>query len=208
MGFSYLDYGYEAWDDRLLKYVRKGATLKTNVRSLIMTMRHGIRPVPNNITGMEPEDFESIRRMMVAWEVLGIVVSPFLFTPFPGSDIWYRNREKIIEEYVGELELFVSTLNDATEPVVSISENFTLRDILIYRFHMVRQDKDAIDQFENSWRKTHGMLPRTKEEQVADWERFRAEVKRYADDAWAEQYDETEIAGIAYRPETAFNKDL
>jgi radical SAM superfamily enzyme YgiQ (UPF0313 family) len=190
MGFTYLDYGYEHWDDRMLKYVRKGATLKTNVRSLVMTVRHGIRPVPNNITGVEPEDFDSIRRMMVAWEVLGIVVVPFLYTPYPGSDIWYRNKDRILEEYGGELELFVSTLNDATEPVISISKNFTVQDILIYRFHMVRGDKDAIDQFENAWRTRRGMPRRNKEDQRADWERFKREVQEYADEAWAERYEE------------------
>lgn len=198
MGFSYLDYGYEHWDDRMLKYVRKGSTLKTNVRSLVMTMRHGIRPVPNNITGMEPEDFESIRRMMVAWTVLGIVAVPFLFTPYPGSDIWYRNRKRILEDYGEDMELFVSTLNDATEPVVSISNNFTLQDIMIYRLHMVRQNRDAIDQFENVWRKRHGLAPRGKEEQEADWERYRVEVQRYADEASAEQYSVPEVAGLAY----------
>ena len=190
MGFTYLDYGYEHWDDRMLRYVRKGATLKTNVRSLIMTMRHRIRPVPNNITGMEPEDFDSIRRMMAAWEVLRIVVMPFLFTPYPGSDIWYRNKDKILEEYGGDLELFVSTLNDATEPVVSISKNFTLQDILIYRFHMIRGDKDAIDQFENAWRRRRGIPPRAKEDQKTDWERFTREVQKHADRAWAERYED------------------
>ena len=193
MGFSYLDYGYEAWDDRILKWVRKGASVKTNVRSLIMTMRYGIRPVPNNITGFEPEDFESIRRMMVAWEVLGIVVMPFLFTPYPGADIWYRNKEKILAEYGGDMELFIKTLNDATEPVVSISENFTLQDILVYRFHMVKQDKDAIDQFENAWRKKRGLPPRSREEQQADWVKFRAEVQRYANEAKAEQYEVPQV---------------
>ena len=101
MGFSVLEYGYEAWDDKLLKYVRKGSTLKTNVRSLIMTMRHGIRVKPNNIVGMEPEDFESIRRMMVAWEVLGIVAGPFLFTPYPGSDVYFRNRGQMLVTFRG-----------------------------------------------------------------------------------------------------------
>jgi len=206
MGFTYLDYGYEHWDDRMLKYVRKGATVKTNVRSLIMTMRHGIRPIPNNITGMEPEDFESIRRMMVAWEVLGIVVMPFLFTPYPGSDIWYRNKEKILQEYGDNMELFVDTLNDATEPVVSISKNFSLQDILIYRFHMVRGDKDAIDQFENVWRKRHGQPTRSKTEQTADWERFRTEVQSYADEAWSEQYQSFDMAEPAYKPEASLSR--
>jgi anaerobic magnesium-protoporphyrin IX monomethyl ester cyclase len=203
MGFTYLDYGYEAWDDRMLKYVRKGATLETNTHSLIMTMRSGIRPIPNNITGFEIEDFESIRRMMVAWQVLGIVVYPFLFTPYPGSDIYYRNKEKILAQYGGDLELFVKTLNDATEPVVSISKNFTMEEILLYRSHMVRGDMDAIDALENVWRKRRGLPPRGKEEQVADWEKFRADVQKLADEAWAEHLEEAEVAELAYRPETA-----
>ncbi len=183
MGMGFLVYGYESWDDRMLKYLRKGATLKTNVHSLIMTVRAGIRPIPNNITGMEPEDFESIRRMMVAWEVLGIVAAPFLLTPYPGSDIYFRNREKILADYGGDLELFIKTLNDATEPVVSISKNFTLEEILIYRFHMVRHDREAIDQFENCWRKKRGLPPRSQDEQARDWMRFRAEVEKYVEQA-------------------------
>ncbi len=203
-GCTYLDFGYEQWDDRMLKEIRKGSTLKTNVRSIIMSMRHGVRPVPNNITALENEDFESIRRMMVAWEVLGIVVFPFLYTPYCGADIYYRNKEKILEAYGGDLELFVKTLNDATEPVVSISKNFTLEDILVYRFHMVRGDKEAIDQFENAWRKRHGLPPRSKEEQQADWGRFKADVQKLADEAWAEKYEygDEALAPLAYRPET------
>jgi radical SAM superfamily enzyme YgiQ (UPF0313 family) len=194
MGYSYLDYGLEAADDRILKHIRKGATLKTNVRGVIMTMRHGIRPIPNQLTGEEIEDFESIRRMVVFWEVMGIICFPFLYTPYPGSDIWYRNKEKIMQEFGDDMDLFISSLNDATEPVVSISKNFTLEEILLYRFHMVRLDHEAIDRFENVWRIKRGLPARGKEEQTTDWDRFKAEVQRYSNEAWAEQYPAIKIA--------------
>ena len=182
-GYSYFDFGFEAWHDPVLKHIKKGASLKTNVNGLIMTMRYGIRPIPNNQIGFEVEDFESLRRMVVAWEVLRIVAVPFLTTPYPGSDIWYRNKGKILEAYGGDMELFIKTLNDATEPVISISKNFTLEELLVLRFHMVRQDKDAIDQFENAWRKKRGLEPRPKDEQLNDWGRYRAEVAALAEEA-------------------------
>jgi anaerobic magnesium-protoporphyrin IX monomethyl ester cyclase len=186
MGFSYIDIGFESWDDRILKDIRKGSTLRANVRSLKMIMHYGIRSIPNNITGMEIEDFESIRRMMVAWRSLGIVVEPFLFCPYPGSDAYYRNKKKILADYGGDLELFVKTLNDATEPVVSVSRNFTLEEILIYRFHMARGDRDAIDSFENVWRAKRNLPPRTRDEQQADWEQYASDIQKHIDEAEAE----------------------
>jgi hypothetical protein len=198
MGFTYLDYGYEAWDERILKFIRKGASLKTNIRSLIMTMHYGIRPVPNNQIGFEIDDFESLKRMMCAWEVLGIVVMPFLTTPYPGAEIYYRNKQKILDTYGGDLELFVSTLNDATEPVMSISKNFTLEELLVLRFHMVRHDREMIDKFENAWLKKHGLPPRNPEDQKADWVRYVADVRQYSDVAHEEF--KGEYAEPAYKP--------
>ena len=72
-GCSHLVYGYEHFDDRILKPIGKGSTRKTNIRSFFWTLEAGIRPIPNQIIGFPTEDFESLKMQMKAWDDLGIV---------------------------------------------------------------------------------------------------------------------------------------
>ena len=65
-GCAHLVYGYESFDDLILKLMGKGSTRKTNIRSFFWTLEAGIRPIPNQIIGFPTEDFESIK-MQTVW---------------------------------------------------------------------------------------------------------------------------------------------
>jgi radical SAM superfamily enzyme YgiQ (UPF0313 family) len=154
-GCSHLVYGYESFSVQVLKRLGKGATPTTNIRSFFWTMEAGIRPIPNQIIGFPSEDFDSIRDDMRAWEKLGIIVKPFFATPYPGSTWFHVYKQRILEQYGGDLEKFLLDLSDATDITAVISENFNSVELYGLREHMVRFDYERIDQYEREWKKAH-----------------------------------------------------
>jgi radical SAM superfamily enzyme YgiQ (UPF0313 family) len=155
-GCSQLLYGLESFSDRVLKNLGKGTTAKTNEHALKATMAAGIRPIPNQIMGFPDEFFDSIRDSVHAWERLGIQVKPFFATPYPGSEWYYTYKDRILEQYGGDLEAFLLDLGDATEITAVISENFNAVELLGLRELMVNRDLKRINEYEEVWRRSHG----------------------------------------------------
>lgn len=160
-GCSQLLYGYESFSDRILKNLGKGTTSAQNERSLKLTMEAGIRPIPNEIIGFPDEFFDSIRDSVNAWERMGIQVVPFFATPYPGTEWYYTYKDRILEQYGGDLEAFLLDLGDATKVTAVISENFNAVELIGLRELMVRRDLKRINEYERIWRAQHGepMLP-------------------------------------------------
>ena len=154
-GCSHLVYGYESFSHQVMKRLGKGATPETNLRSFYWTMESGIRPIPNQMMGFPTEDFDSLRDCMRAWEKLGIVVKPFFATPYPGSEWFYVYRDRILEQYDGDLERFMLALGDATKITANICHNFNAVELYGLRELMVTFDYKRIDEYEAVWRKAH-----------------------------------------------------
>lgn len=147
-GCTYLDYGFESFDDDILKSIGKGATAALNERALRWTMQAGIRPIPNQIIGFPDESFKSIKADVVAWKRLGIKVYPFLATPYPGSEWFHEYRDTILSQYDGNLEQFLLDLGDATRMTAVISRNFQAVELLGLRELMVTGDLKRIEEYE------------------------------------------------------------
>jgi len=156
-GCSHLVYGYESFSPHVMKTIGKGATPETNLRSFFWTLDAGIRPIPNQIIGFPHEDFQSIRENMLAWKRLGIIVKPFFATPYPGSEWFTVYRQRIEDQYNGDLERFILDLGDATKITAVISENFNAVELLGLRELMINFDYRQIDAYEETWRRNHGL---------------------------------------------------
>jgi len=165
-GCSHLVYGYEHFDDRILKTIGKGSTRKTNIRSFFWTLESGIRPIPNQIIGFPDEDFESLRMQMKGWDDLGIQVKPHFATPYPGTEWFTVYRKKIEEQYKGQgrlkgltddLEAFILDLGDASRVSAVISKNFNAVELVGLREMMLHRQYDKIDQYEKEWRLKHNI---------------------------------------------------
>lgn len=157
-----LDYGLESFNSRVLKNIGKGTTPEKNREAIKMTLEAGIRPIPNQIIGFPDEFFDSIYDDMKAWEEMGIVCYPFLATAYPGSEWYTIYKDRICEQYDGDLEAFISDLDDATKISANISENFSTIELLGLRELMVSFNIRKIKQFEKEWWQTHSVvkLPR------------------------------------------------
>lgn len=158
-GCSHLVYGYESFARHVMKTIGKGATPQTNMRSFFWTLEAGIRPIPNQIIGFPNEDFAAIYDNMEAWKQLGIVVKPFFATPYPGSEWFTVYRNRILEQYGGDLESYLLDLGDATRITAVISHNFNAVELLGLRELMLNFDYKRIRAYEHYWRKNHGIQP-------------------------------------------------
>jgi anaerobic magnesium-protoporphyrin IX monomethyl ester cyclase len=155
-GCRYLDYGWESFSPQILKEVGKGATPANNKKSYHLTLSAGIRPIPNQMIGFPTEDFDSIRASMKAWDEMGIVAKPFFVTPYPGCEWFSLYRDKIMAQFEGNMDLYLSSLGDATDLSANICENFSDVELYGIRELMLRGDFRKLDQFEAQWRKNNG----------------------------------------------------
>jgi radical SAM superfamily enzyme YgiQ (UPF0313 family) len=149
-------YGLESFTDRVLKNIGKGSTAATNKRAIRITLEAGIRPIPNQIIGFPDEWFDSIYDALDAWDEMGIMVKPFFATPYPGTEWYYAYKQRILNQYDGDLDAFMMDLGDATDVTAVISENFNAVELLGLRELMVRRDRRKIREYEIEWRKRHG----------------------------------------------------
>jgi radical SAM superfamily enzyme YgiQ (UPF0313 family) len=165
-GCAHLVYGYEHFDDRILKTMGKGSTRKTNIRSFFWTIEAGIRPIPNQIIGFPDEDFESLKIQMKGWDDLGVMVKPHFATAYPGSEWFTVFRKKILEQYKGQgsklglkddLEAYILDLGDASRVSATISTNFNAVELAGLREIMVQRQYDKIDNYEQQWRKINSI---------------------------------------------------
>jgi radical SAM superfamily enzyme YgiQ (UPF0313 family) len=155
-GCSHLLYGYESFSARVMKTVGKGATPETNERSLLWTIDAGIRPIPNQMFGFPDEDFDSIYDNLKAWDRLGLQVKPFFVTPYPGTEWYYTYKQRILEQYGGNLEAFILDLGDATRVTAVICKKFNAVELYGLRELMVLRDVRHIAEYEADWNKRHG----------------------------------------------------
>ena len=158
-GCSHLVYGYESFSARVMKTIGKGATPETNERSLKWTLEAGIRPIPNQMMGFPDEDFDSLKDNIRAWNRLGLNVKPFFATPYPGTEWYYANKQRILEQYDGDLEAFLLDLGDATRVTAVISKKFNAVELYGLRELMVLRDIARIERYEKEWNRLHAADP-------------------------------------------------
>src|SRR3989344_2161272 len=155
-GCCQLVYGYESFSKRVLKNVGKGSTPETNEKSLKMTLEAGIRPIPNQMMGFPDDFFDSLIDCVEAWERLGIEGMPFFVTPYLGTEWVNKYKDKILAQYDGDLDAFLTDLGDATKMTAVICENFNAIELLGLRELMVNRDIKRIKEYEKVWRELHG----------------------------------------------------
>ena len=145
-GCTYLEIGGESADNRILKAIKKNTTVDKLQYALDKTLQSNINPVMNFMIGYEEEDLQSLYESTKFWEKNGFNIYPFFITPYPGCELYYKNMDKILDQYEGNLENYILALGDATELTVNLSE-FTDPELYGLREIMVRKDITRLKRF-------------------------------------------------------------
>jgi anaerobic magnesium-protoporphyrin IX monomethyl ester cyclase len=154
-GCAYLDFGMESGSDKILRYIKKNATRQRNQQALDWSLRAEINPLCNFMMGQPIETVQTVYELASFLVKNQILVKPFFSTPYPATELYYTQMEKIIVEY-GDLETFCSKLGDATELVINLTK-FSKAELLGLRELVAAHDLKGIVEF-----------AKTKGEQITD----------------------------------------
>lgn len=145
-GCTYISYGFESADQRMLDEINKHQTPEQMQKALTTTIQAKINPITTFMMGYKNEDLQSIYETVKFWIKNGIQCIPFFITPYPGTKIFKENRDLILEQYDDNYEKFVLALGDATKFTVNLTK-FSTPELLGLRQLMVAHDLKRIKEF-------------------------------------------------------------
>lgn len=91
-GCVFINYGIEAFDDRILRNMKKGLTTRQITAGIEATLREGISPGLNIIFGNHGENRETLRKgveFLLKYDDGAQVRTIRPVTPYPGSQLYY-----------------------------------------------------------------------------------------------------------------------
>lgn len=153
VGCTYVSYGGEVASDRLLKEIKKHTTVKQMQSAIDATFKAGITPIMTFMHGYESENIEDYINTIKFWKRNQMLCQPFYLTAYPGCELWYKHKDKILAQYDGDLDKFLSALGDATDLTTNVSP---FDDITLMGLHqaMIYQDENRIRR----WAQEKGLL--------------------------------------------------
>jgi len=148
VGCCYLDLGIESMNaDILSKAIGKGSTPARNEWAVNECLRVGIYPITNFMIGFPEETVQSMYDNVKFWIKHKIEVGPFFATPYPGTELFERCKDKILAQS-GSLENFVMKCEE--DPSISFVVNLTKYsddELLEFRQIMMKHDLDGLKKF-------------------------------------------------------------
>ena len=170
-GCSYISFGFESASDKVLNEdIQKGQT-KIHLQKTVDAMRDAdLTPLATFMMGNPHENINDLLETTEFWIKNGIVVDPFICTPYVGSPLFYNNRDFILEQYdnrlsyahlkrsnipeskrkeweLQSLDKFMKDCGDATEYTATVSKYFTIPELVGLKRLMFNQDLRRILQF-------------------------------------------------------------
>ena len=93
-GLAWVLIGFESGSDRVLQFIRKGATAAQNIEAARICRKLGIRIFANYMFGLPTETREEMRQTARMMRIIRPDAhSPSVFTPAPGSDLYAYCRD-------------------------------------------------------------------------------------------------------------------
>jgi anaerobic magnesium-protoporphyrin IX monomethyl ester cyclase len=104
-GLSYISYGGETASRRLLKEMGKGQTPEQMTAAIDATHAAQVNPIMSFMVGLPGETIDDVIdtcQFYIDNQIHG--GTPFFCTPYPGTDLYDRFKDKIIEQHLTEKE--------------------------------------------------------------------------------------------------------
>lgn len=148
VGCCYLDLGIESMNaDILSKAIGKGSTPARNEWAIDECLSVGIYPITNFMIGFPEDTVQSYYDNVKFWIKRKIEVGPFFATPYPGTELFEKNKSKILAQ-CGSLENFVIKCEE--DPSIKFVVNLTKYsddELLELRKMMINHDLDELKKF-------------------------------------------------------------
>jgi anaerobic magnesium-protoporphyrin IX monomethyl ester cyclase len=107
--------GFESGNDRILKFIRKGTTVKQNRQAARICHKYGISIWANYMMGLPTETKEEVLdTVQLMKEIDPDYYSPAFFTPHPGTDLY----DYVVEHDLSRITDYDSYRRNPTEPKI------------------------------------------------------------------------------------------
>lgn len=165
VGLTYVSYGGEVASDRLLKEIKKYTTVKQMQNAIDATFKTGVTPIMTFMCGFPTETIMDYVNTIEFWKRNQMIVRPFITTPYPGTELYFEHKERILKQHDNDMDKFLSSLGDATELSANISP-FNDVELLGLQQLMTAQNIDRI----KAWAKGRGLLKEENECPPVPWD--------------------------------------
>jgi len=164
-GFTFISIGGESGSDKVLKEdIGKGVTVAHNQKAVDILKEGGIEPIMTFMVGNPNEDINDVLETVSFFIKNNATIEPFICTPYPGTKIFMDNQDFVLQQYDDRLallaqhpnpnissdtiakwkeealEIYLLSLNNATDYSCTVSKNFDMGDLLAIKYLMGKSD--------------------------------------------------------------------
>jgi len=163
-GCAYISFGFESASDKVLNQDIKKGQLRSHLQKTIDTIKHvKMTPITTFMIGNAHENIDDLMETVDFWINNGAEVDPFICTPYVGSPIFYDNKDYLLQQYDTRLKLvadgkakidektirkwkldaldkFMTECGDATKYTATVSQYFTIAELIALKEFMYKHD--------------------------------------------------------------------
>lgn len=163
-GCAYISFGFESASDKVLNQDIKKGQLRSHLQKTIDTIKHvRMTPITTFMIGNAHENIDDLMETVDFWINNGAEVDPFICTPYVGSPIFYDNKDYLLQQYDTRLKLvadgkakidektirkwkldaldkFMTECGDATKYTATVSQYFTIAELIALKEFMYKHD--------------------------------------------------------------------
>jgi radical SAM superfamily enzyme YgiQ (UPF0313 family) len=140
-----ISYGFESGSPRMLKSMKKNASIEQMENAVKLNRRHGMLVPVSFIIGLPGENEESCRETVDFCIRNNLTLESLMFaTPYPGTELFeFAVRTNRIPKE--NLRDYVLRLGDAREFTVNLTDSFSDRALIEKRMEMMAEVRSRID---------------------------------------------------------------
>ena len=169
-GCVYISFGFESASDKVLnKDIGKGQLQIHEQQTIDAVIKAKLTPLTTFMIGNPHENINDLMETVTFWVRNGIEVDPFICTPYVGSPLYYDYKDYILQQYDERLKLvesgkymvsdktvkkwklraldkFMRDCGDATQYTATVSQYFTIPELIALKQFMYKHDTRRILQ--------------------------------------------------------------
>ena len=168
-GCCYISFGFESASDKVLnKDIEKGQLRIHEQKTIEAVKGAGLTPLATFMIGNPHEDINDLMETMDFWSQNGIEVDPFICTPYVGSGLFYKYKDYLLQQYderlkiidghdsvssetiekwkLSALDKFMKECGDATDYTATVSQYFTIAELIAIKQFMHKKDVSRLLQ--------------------------------------------------------------
>ena len=191
-GCAYISFGFESASDKVLNQDIQKGQLRSHLQTTLEAIKKSkMTPITTFMIGNPHENIDDLMETLDFWIINDAVVDPFICTPYVGSPLFYDYQDYVLQQYDTRLKLteenstidknvikkwkldaldkFMTDCGDALKATATVSQYFTIAELLAIKQFMYEHDSRRLLQFAHQRYDQTG-LPQWKHNEK--WEKY------------------------------------